>query len=603
MKLAAGRMKSLSLMKIDVKETFTVQKDLLDILQGYESSRAAQEICNGGLKRSLTSILEHDNIRSQLLAILAFKPFQGIITAGSLHSFARLLDAGAQTYLSNAFCRILDFWTDFPPSPSLVKWLEGKWGCEITEEAFKRWSDITSERYSGELLSKIRSQSCRIITLKTVIAESRTFHFFFKPFTPTGTLTEFLGKVSEFTSNESCAPRWTKLRQVSQPTNGIWSQKPHASIQDLYPATSELLIFSGELSIKALFQDFVMVFFGASAYKDLGPRQSEPTVQSCRMHTKMSIPIESTRKALIEHGMISVDGLEGTNKSSQYSRGEFRLGHVCRSPPTPIKVCHKSQTATLLHVEPIPSAEELTCSHIIQQSIGAATENNIDISTTSTLGAGRSLHPGEFLTGIYTSSLDARDFEDVHVSASVAVAKRTVEDTEHDTNDVRAISGLEDYFDPLPAARNPTASWIAECYRAEFLPLEEEWGSDATTLNEPATPTQGEEGLGDMFFTIVRLLEDKDPDQLYLVPSHITELSEILQVIQECRYPLVELLQREDDEERSRREAAIAMYGRPLITTTKTKNLFSKLAHRIVQPLQRPQPRASTRTGPFHVRI
>lgn len=594
--------KSLSHMKIDVKETCVVQKDLVDILQDYEGSKLAEGICNHRLRRSVTSILEHDKIRSQLLEILAFKPFQGIITASSLYSFARLLKAGAKRYLSNAFRRILDFWKEFPPSSSLVKWLEGRWGCEITEEAYKKWSKTTAEDYPEELLNKIRNQSCRIITLRIVIAESRAFHFFIKSFTPTATLDDFLGKVSEFTSHDPNAPKWTSLRQVSQPGNGIWAQKPHESIKDLYPTTRELLISGGKLSMRALFQDFVMVFFGASAYKDLGPPQNEATVQSyttASKHMEKSVPIESTRKFMRRHGMVFVEDLEEASKAFEHPEGLFRLGCVCHSPPISTQVCHESQQASLLDVGGLSPAGPP----------GVATEIGWDKSAGSTLDS-ESVYSRDVLTGPHAEKFEAKDIEEVNVSASVAVAERRVESLAYDTNDVVLESNKPvDNSIVLPVASNPTASRIAESFRADadlVSHVEDFWESDATTLNEPETLDLDKEGLDDMVFTNVRLLKDKDPNRFYLVPGHVTKSSEIVGVIQErCRHFVAPKPIRHDIEG-SRRQAAIALYGKNRNPTYNPKGVESKFKGRVRHMLPRflrpSESKASAETGPFHIR-
>lgn len=595
----SSEIESLLHMKIDVKET--VQKDLVDILQKHEGPKLAENICDRGLRRSVISILKHDYVRSQLLAILAL-PFQGIITANALNSFAKILKAGAQRYLSNAFRRILDFWKELPPSPSLVKWLEGKWGYEITEEDYKRWSEAASEFYPRELLHKIRNYSCRIITLRIVIAEAHAFHFFIKSFTPTATLEDFLGKVSEFTSNDPIAPKWTKHRQVSRPNHGIWSQKPHESIKDLYLTSTEPLIYRGRLSIKVLFQDFVMVFFGGSVYKDLGSQQNETTVQRCLSvvgHMENSISIQNTKQILTDHGMVPIDYSKEVNKTSEHPEGQFRLGYICRSPPMPTRVCHESQTASLLDTETFPPAEISACSPNIRKSNGTATVICVDKSTASTLEAGKNTHPGQDPTCLYTEKAEARDLEKVDVRASVADPERTIEDLVYDTNDVSERNIPKGDLDFLQAVSNPTASRIAECYRADLVSLAGEyWESDATTLNEPETPIPDEERLRDMYFIIVRLLGEEDPERLYLVPASVSEPSEIVQVIQERCHHFSAPTQRDNTIEDSRREAAIAMYGRRHNLTNNKKNTMSTLKRMVPYFPRSTKPKASTTIGP-----
>ncbi|KAL9031199.1 MAG: hypothetical protein Q9196_000763 [Gyalolechia fulgens] len=607
------KIKSLSHMKINVKETCVVQKDLVDILQDNKDSKSVEGICNRGLRRSLTSILEHDRIRTQLLEILAFKPFQGIITASSLNSFARLLKAGAKRYLSNAFRRILDFWKEIPPSSSLVKWLEGRWGCEITEEAYKTWSETTSEDYPEQLLDKIRNQSCRIITLRIVIAESRAFHFFIKSFTPTATLDDFLGKVSEYTSDDHNAPKWTSLRQVSQPRNGIWSQKPHKSIKDLYPTTRELLISGGKLSIKALFQDFVMVFFGASAYNNLGPSQDETTVRNdtnAFEHIQKSVSIEGIRKRIKRSGMVIVDNLEEVSKAFEYPEGLFRVGCVCHSPPLPTQVCHKSQKASLLDAERSSPPGTPAHSHTIRRSIGAATGIGRGKSTGNTWDS-ESIYSREILTDPYTEKVEVEDIEDVNIRASVAVAQRQIGCLKNDTNDVILESKVPvNNSNVIPAISNPTASKIAESFRADaglVSHIGDFWESDATTLNEPETPIPDEGALGDMVFTNVRLVEDKDPNQFYLVPGHVTKSSELIGVIQErCRHIVAPEPTIHNNIEDSRREAAIALYGKTQNPRCKHQGVESKfiqgVRHMLPRFLRQSGSKASAETGPFHIR-
>lgn len=587
-----------------------MQKDLIDILREYRGSQSAEGICNRDLKRSLVAILDHDKIRTQLLEILAFKPFQGIITASSLFSFARLLKAGAKRYLSNAFCRVLDFWKGFPPSSSLVKLLEGRWGCEITAEAYNRWSNTTSEDYPEELLNKIRNQSCRIITLRTVIAESRAFHFFIKSFTPTPTLDDFLGKVSEFTSADPNAPKWTSLRQVSQPGNGIWSQKPHESIKDLYPTTRELLISGGKLLIKALFQDFVMVFFGASAYNNLGPPQDETAVGSYTKafeYMEKSVPFESTRKYMKRRGMVFVDDLKEVNRAFEHPEGLFRLGCVCHSPPIPTQVCHESQIASLLDVEIFSPSRTSAHSYDIRKSIGAAPGIGWNISATSVLDS-ESMYSIDALTGPHTEEVEAKDIEEVNVSASVAVAERPVEGLDYDAKDVVLESNIPvDNSNVFPAISSPTASKIAESFRADADLVSHAgdfWDSDATTLNQPETLIPDEGGLDDMVFTNVRLLKDKDPNQLYLVPAHVTEPSEMVRVIQERCHHNIAPKSSHNNIEVSGREAAIALYGKNRNSIYKDKDVKSKDRLRRMLPrfLRSSGSKASVETGPFHIR-
>ena len=569
-------------MKVDVMETCVVEKDLIDILQEYKNdSELAEGICTPDLKRSLGTILHNDRIRRQLLEMLKFKPFQGIITASSLRSFAGLLKAGAEEHLSNAFCRVLEFWRECPPSSSLVNLLEGRWGCEITADIYSRWSNTTSEDYPKQLLDKIRNQSCRIITLRTVIAESRAFHFFFKS-TPTPTLDDFLRKVSEYTSDDPNAPQWTRLRQVSRPRNGIWSHMPHESIKDVYPITEDSLTSGGNLSIKALFQDFVMVFFGPSAYSNLGHSQDKTAVGN---YTKIledmekSIPLKRTNELMKRHGILYVKDMKDVIAASQHPEGGlYRLDCVSRSPPISIQVGHESQRASLVDVDH---------SYSIPENTGAAPQTGLDISTGS-FSDSESMYSGEAVMGPYVEEFEAKDI------------KGRIDDTDH----VVLESNLPvDRSNVLSAISSPTASKMAASFQADaglpYIYNRDFRDSDATLV-----PDKGGLGLDDMVFTNVRYRQDKSPTRLFLVPADVTEPSEIVKMVQERYHQAIAPKLSNYDMEVSKREAAIALYGKSRTpvdkNTARSKVRLWGMLPRILQSSR--LAKASTGTGPFYIR-